>query len=137
MLCIYCKEREAKAREHYLPQCLGRFQNFEPLLDKLCQPCNEQIGRIHEREFCRRSPEAVLRSIHWIKGQARGGRKKRPTHIYQPEKIGGQHLYFFAPDPETGQSILRQTDNKPRTVKEISQLVIFDDVGEVTRHIPI
>src|ERR1017187_7850241 len=137
MLCIYCKEREADAREHYLPQCLGRFQNFEPLLDRLCQPCNEAIGRTLEREFCRKSPEAVLRSVNWIKGQPGGGRKKRRAHIYQPEKIGGQHLSFFAPDPVTGQSILWQTDKKPRTVKEISQLVIFDDEGEITQHIAI
>jgi hypothetical protein len=137
MLCIYCKEREADAREHYLPQCLGRFQNFEPLVDRLCQLCNEGIGQALEREFCRKSPEAVLRSVHWIKGQQRGGRKKRPVHIYQPEKIGGQHIYFFAADPETGQSILWQTDKNPRTVKEISQIVMLDDEGEATQHIPI
>jgi hypothetical protein len=130
---IYCGQHAADAREHYLPQCRGRFHNFEPLLGKLCQECNEGIGGTLEREFCRRSPEAVLRSVHWIKGQ----HKRRQGHSYQPEKIGGQHLYFFAPDPETGQSILWQTDKEPRTVKERSQLVICDDAGEVTQHIPI
>ena len=44
MLCIYCREREADAREHYLPQCLGRFWDFQPLLGTLCQQCNEGIG---------------------------------------------------------------------------------------------
>jgi hypothetical protein len=132
MLCIYCNERDADAREHCLPECLGRFENFEPLLARICQQCNEGIGGALEREFCRKGPEAVLRSTHWIKGQQRGGRKKRKAHIYQPERIGGQHLYFFAPDPETGLSILWQTDQKPRTVKETSQLVIFDDEGEAT-----
>jgi len=137
MLCIYCKEREADAREHYLPQCLGRFQDFEPLLGRVCQQCNEGIGGTLEREFCRRSPEAVLRSVHWIKGQHRGGRKKRRAHIYQPEKLGGPHLYFFAPDPETGRIILWQTDKKPGTVKEISQLLVLDDDGEIAQYIPI
>jgi len=137
MFCIYCKEREADAREHYLPQCLGRFQNFEPLLDRLCQSCNERIGCTLEREFCRKSPEAVLRSVHWIKGQSRDGQKKRQAHIYQPVRVGSQHLYFFASDPETGQSILWQMDKKPQTVKEISQILIFDDEGEVIQHIPI
>ena len=137
MLCIYCKEREADAREHYLPQCLGRFQNFEPLLNRLCQKCNEDISAL-EREFCRRSPEAIVRSVNWIKGQTRGSRKKRkPAHIYQPEKIGGRHLYMYGPDPETGRNILWQTDTKPGAVKEISQFVLFDDQGEETHHIPI
>lgn len=137
MLCIYCNEREANAREHFLPQCLGRFQNFEPLLNRLCQRCNEDIGAL-EREFCRRSPEAIVRSVNWIKGQPRGSKTTRkPAHVYQPEKIGGRHLYMYGPDPETGRDILWQTDRKPRTVKEISQLVIFDDTGDVTHHIPI
>jgi hypothetical protein len=137
MLCIYCKEHEANAREHYLPQCLGRFQNFEPLLHRLCQDCNGDISAL-EREFCRRSPEAIVRSVNWIKGQRRSRRKeRRPAHIYQPEKIGGRHLYMYGPDPKTGRDILWQTDTKPGEVKEISQFVLFDDQGEETNHIPI
>jgi hypothetical protein len=136
MLCIYCKERGANAREHYLPQCLGRFQKFEPLLHRLCQNCNEDISAL-EREFCRRSPEAIVRSVNWIKGQTRSRKKRQPAHIYQPEKIGGRHLYMYGPDPETGRDILWQTDTKPGAVKEISQFVLFDDLGEETNHIPI
>ncbi len=138
MLCIYCREREADAREHYLPQCLGRFQNFVPLLDRVCDDCNHEIGGITEREFCRRSPEAVARSIHWIKGQKRGSQKNRkPARIYQPEKIGGRHLYMYCPDPETGRDLLWRTDTQPGSVKEISQLVIFDVDDDDIDHIPI
>lgn len=139
MLCIYCKEREADGREHYLPQCLGRFQNFEPLCDRLCQKCNQDIGGSLDREFCRRSPEALVRSMHWIKGQTRGSKKNRkPAHIYQPEKIGGRHLYMYGPDPESGRDILWQTDPaKPGAVKEISQIILFDEQGEETHYIPI
>jgi hypothetical protein len=137
MLCIYCNEREADAREHYLPQCLGRFINFEPLLDRLCQSCNEEIGSALEREFCRRSPEAVIRSLHWIEGQHRGGKNKRPRQIYQPEKIGGKHLYLFAPDPDSGRTILWQMGPQPGTLKEVSQMVIRDGEDEDIKHIPI
>lgn len=138
MLCIYCNEREADAREHYLPQCLGRFKNFDPLLDRLCGRCNQEIGGTLERVFCRRSPEAVVRSLNWIKGQNRGSRKSRkPARIFQPENIGGRHLDFFAADQQTGQSISWQTDNQPGTIKEISQLVILDATGEILQHIPI
>ena len=137
MLCIYCNRREADAREHYLPQCLGRFRDFQPLLDAICQDCNQAIGGEVEREFCRRSPEAVIRSAHWIKGRPRGGRAKQPAHMYQPEKIGGEHLYFFGPDPGTGEDILWQPDEQPGTVKPISQIVTFDREGKLTGHIPI
>lgn len=136
MLCIYCKVREADAREHYLPQCLGRFENFEPLLDRLCNTCNHEIGGELEREFCRRSPEAVLRSIHWIKGQQRGGQNKRRARIYQPEKIGGRHMYMFGLD-EDGRNILWQTGEQPGTVKEISQVVILDADDNAVEHIAI
>src|SRR4051794_188459 len=136
MLCIYCKEREANACEHYLPQCLGRFQNFEPLYDRLCQVCNEDIGGALEREFCRRSPEAIARSVHWIKGRSHGSKKKRkPAHVYQPEKIGGRHVYMYGADPETGRDILWQTDGQPGTIKEISQIIIFNDEGDDTHQI--
>ena len=136
MLCIYCKEGEADAREHYLPQCLGRFENFEPLRDRLCNACNHAIGSTVEREFCRKSPEAVLRSTNWIKGQ-NAGKKNRKAQIYQPENIGGRHLYFLAPDPESGIDILWQTDTKPGTVKEISQIVILNAQDNAVEHIPI
>jgi hypothetical protein len=137
MFCIYCNEREAGAREHYLPQCLGRFHNFEPLLDRLCDTCNQQIGGDLEREFCRRSPEAVLRSMHWIKGQRRGGQKKRQAHIYQPEKIGGRYLSFLARDPGSDRDILWQPDELPGTAKEISQVVILDAGDNAVEHIAI
>ncbi len=139
MLCIYCKEREANAREHYLPQCLGRFQNFEPLLGRLCQKCNQDIGGSLEREFCRRSPEALLRTSHWIKGQTRGSEKKRKAaHIYQPEKVGGRHLYMYGPDPDNGRDILWQTDPaKPGHVREISQILLFYEQDAQTHCIPI
>ena len=122
MLCIYCKERTADAREHYLPQCLGRFENFEPLLDRLCDGCNHEIGGELEREFCRRSPEAVVRSVNWIKGQRRGSQKNRkPARIYQPEKVGGRHLYMLAPIPTEDMTFSgRRTNSRERLRKSRS-----------------
>ena len=136
MLCIYCMEREADSREHYLPRCLGGFLNFETLLDRICRVCNNEIGGLLEREFCRRSPEAILRSVNWIKGQPRGGLGKRPTRIYQPEKIGDRHIYMIGPDMD-GRNILWQTGDRPGSVKEISQIVILDSNDDAVEHIPI
>jgi hypothetical protein len=122
-----------------VPQCLGRFHNFEPLYDRLCQKCNGEGLRDLDREFCRRSPEAAVRSMHWIKGQLHGSKKRRKrAHIYEPQRIGGRHLYMYGPDPETGEDILWQTDDaKPGAIKEISQFVLLNDDGEHVHHIPI
>jgi len=84
MLCIYCNEREADAREHYLPQCLGRFQNFEPLLDRLCQKCNADIGAL-EREFCRRSPEAIVRGVNYWRRNPRAALGDRGRYVAFPK----------------------------------------------------
>jgi hypothetical protein len=94
MLCIYCDEREADAREHPLPQALGGFSNYQPLRDRICQPCNEEISKA-ELEFCRLSPEAVLRNTEWVK---RGGKQKSAASPFMPRTIGGKHLVF---SPET------------------------------------
>ena len=99
----------------------------------------EAMGGSLDREFSRRSPEAPIRSIHRIKGQQHGSKKKRKfAHVYQPEKIGGRHLYMYEPDPNTGRQILWQTDPaRPCAVKEISQVILFDEHAEERQHIPI
>ena len=135
MLCIYCGSRKADAREHYLPQCLGGFRNYEPLLDKICQICNEEIGGEIELEFARRSPEAVLRSVNWVKRG--GGKKPAQTGMFQPKHLGGKHLYFFAPDAQTGHNILWQTTEKPGAIREISQLLVLEAGDQVVQYIPI
>ena len=72
----------------------------------------------------------------YIKGQ-NARKKNRQTHIYQPEKIDGQHLFFFGSDPESGRDILWQTDKQPGTVKEISQVIILDAQDNAVEYIPI
>lgn len=75
--------------------------------------------------------------MHWIKGQRRGGQKKRPAHIYLPEKIGGKHLYSLGLDRDSGIDILWQTDEQPGTIEEISQIIILDADDNAVEHIPI
>ena len=138
ILCIYCKEREANAREHYLPHVLGAFRTSSLFGTASARNARGHRGSL-DREFSRRSPEAPIRSIHRIKGQQHGSKKKRKfAHVYQPEKIGGRHLYMYGPDPNTGRQILWQTDPaRPCAVKEISQVILFDEHAEERQHIPI
>ncbi len=134
MLCIYCSERQADAREHPLPQSLGGFLNYEPLLDRLCQPRNEEIS-IVETEFARLSPEAVLRSTKWVK---RGGRKPRGrASSFVPQTIGGKHLLFHARDPESGYDLLWQPDTIPGSIKPLSQFVILDEERRQIGLVPV
>jgi len=134
MLCIYCHERQADGREHALPESLGGFLNYEPLRDRICQPCNEEISKV-EQEFARLSPEAVLRSTKWVK---RGGRKRRGRQsAFEPQKIGGKHLSFYARDPESGHVLLWQPDTIPGSVKPLSQFVILDEGRRQIGLVPI
>jgi len=133
MLCIYCSEREAHAREHPLPQSLGGFLNYEPLRGRICQSCNEEISKV-ELEFARLSPEAVLRNTTWVK---RGGKKKSGPSPFKPQNIGGKHLSFYARDPESGYVLLWQPDELPGNVKPLSQFVIVDERGEQIGLVPI
>ncbi len=134
MLCIYCSERQADAREHPLRQSLGGFLNYEPLLDRLCQPCNEEIS-IVETEFARLSSEAVLRSTKWVK---RGGRKPRGrASSFVPQTIGGKHLLFHARDPESGYDLLWQPDTIPGSIKPLSQFVILDEERRQIGLVPV
>jgi len=134
MLCIYCRERQGDAREHPLPQSLGGFLNYEPLRDRICQPCNEEISKV-EQEFARLSPEAVLRSTKWVK---RGGRKPREHRSsFEPQEIGGKHIWFHARDPESRYDLLWQPDTIPGSVKPLSQFVILDEEHNQIGLVPV
>jgi hypothetical protein len=135
MLCIYCQESDANAREHYLPRSLGGFEKFVPLLDRLCQKCNEEIGSKAELAFARQSPQGILRNLQLVKRSR--GKRTRSQSVYSPKFIGDEHFSLSATDPETGLELLWQLDEGPGTIGEISQLVIFDANGEVAHHIPI
>ncbi len=135
MLCIYCQASEANAREHYLPRSLGGFANFEPLLDRLCQNCNQEIGGTCELAFARRSPEGILRNLSLVKRKK--GKQEKPDNGFTPKFIGSDHFRLKAKDPVTGLDLLWQTGDQPGTIREISQLILFSEDGSVTHQIPI
>ena len=117
---------------------MGGFLNFEPLRDRICQLCNEAIGNEVELEFARNSPEAAVRSLNWVRGQKRSGKKRAPKRsVYEPTRISGNHMYLLAPDPDSGHTILWQTDEQPGTVKPISQFLIFDGEDKLLNRIPL
>ena len=134
MRCIYCSQRQADAREHPLPQFLGGFGNYEPLVGRICQPCNQDIGRV-ETQFARFSPLAVRRKMQWV---TRGGKQKKdPPSPFVPQTAGGEQLYFCNRDPDSGYTIFWQPDTEAGTVKPVSQFVILDEGGSQIGLLPI
>jgi hypothetical protein len=76
-----------------------------------------------------------LRSTNWVK---RGGRKPRGHRSsFEPQKIGGKHLWFHARDPESGYVLLWQPDTIPGSVKPLSQFVILDEGHRQIGLVPI
>jgi hypothetical protein len=67
--CIYCSETKEVSKEHYLPEGLGRFKNFEALNDRICKDCNNTFGRAIEEQFCRGGEIGFMRYALGIKGK--------------------------------------------------------------------
>jgi len=66
--CIYCGLVKEMSDEHYLPECLGKFKNFEMLDDRICRECNSRCGEIEE-QFCRGGEIGFFRVAFGIGGK--------------------------------------------------------------------
>jgi hypothetical protein len=67
--CVYCSQTKEMSDEHYLPECLGRFKNFECLNDRICPDCNNLIGSELEEQFCRGGEIGFMRYALGITGK--------------------------------------------------------------------
>src|SRR5689334_16868560 len=61
--CIYCGDEKELSREHYLPECLGRFENYETLDDRICTECNHKLGQLVDEQFCRGGQVGYFRTF--------------------------------------------------------------------------
>lgn len=98
--CIYCKNKEADAREHYLPACLGEFLNYELLYNRLCNDCNNEIGKLDE-QFCRCGPESFIRRIKGIKGR----KKHKKVNPFYRKSSGGKYIEMEMNDHHNNKKI--------------------------------
>ena|SRR5215472_970939 len=69
MACAYttpaglCDGKAAlSANEHYLPRALGNFKNNEPLVNRICNSCQELCSQL-EDVFAHNSAEAFFREM--------------------------------------------------------------------------
>lgn len=120
-LCIYCDENKATSGEHYLPACLGNFQNYEQLHNKLCSKCNGTIGLLDE-QFCRCGPEAFFRIILGIKGRKH---HKKVNPIYRGS-AGGKRIVIEADHPKLDCKIFCEIEEGSENVFPARQIIVID-----------
>jgi hypothetical protein len=133
--CIYCGEEKEFSREHYLPECLGRFKNFETLDDRVCRECNNRIGRELEDQFCRAGEVGFLRYGLGIEGKKR----KEAVNPFERGSSGSSPLMMKAKIPGQGEEVRLQLVKGTREgrtvhVDYIPQVILTTEAGE-THHI--
>src|SRR5437867_10621251 len=123
-VCIYCPSVGPFADEHALSCCLGEFQGFPTLKDRVCKSCNEQIGKAEE-QFCRSGPEAFFRRLLGIGGR----RTHEKVNPFERGSAGGKPIDFEAPHPGLGIAVLWELNPGERSVREVRQIVVTDEHG--------
>ena len=122
--CIYCSNEDKPSREDYLPRCLGTFQGYQRLLNKVCTRCNNSFSDI-EREFCRRSPEAFFREWIGIEGRKHHTRflpfrtsRSHPAPLIMKGRFPGEQF-----------EVLWEVNRGKCSIRELTQLVLKDSNG--------
>ena len=124
--CIYCGKRDSISSEHYLPVCLGRFRNLEPLQDKLCSKCNSKIGLLEE-QFCRCGPEAFFRILFGIKGRSH---HKKPSPFYRGS-AGGKYIVTTTKHPTRDCDIYCEMEEGSENTFPARQVIFEDQEGKL------
>ena len=126
--CIYCGN-PAESPEHGLPRSLGTFCPLQVLHGKVCDDCNQALGREIDKEFTRVGPEAILRAGLGIEG--RHGASQSPFYFRAATTQPLRAIDAGAPDDETG--LLWETvpgsSGEPEG-RLLQQLIIVDDSGK-------
>ena len=128
--CIYCP-KPPDSPEHWLPRSLGTFGPLQVLNDKICDDCNQALGREIDPEFARVGPEAILRAGLGVEG--RHGPSKSPYYYKAATEQPLRAVVPEAPEDEAG--LLWETvpgsSGEPEG-RLLQQLVIVD--GSEKRH---
>src|SRR6185312_11144 len=93
MACVYCGA-PADSAEHWLPRGFGVIKGMTQLQDRLCNPCNNELGKLDE-EILRTGPTAFVRSLLKIEG--RHGKVVSPFHYKVMGKESATAMTMKAP----------------------------------------
>ncbi len=126
--CIYCGKENLASIEHYLPECLGRFETFETLDDRICRDCNNHIGRELEDQLCHAGEIGFMRNALGVIG------KRRRRITINPFKRGSAGAPPFemrgrvpGQDFEVRLQLIRGSET---TIEYLPQLIINSESDE-------
>jgi hypothetical protein len=130
--CIYCTA-PALSREHWIPRGLGAFRGYTPLLDRLCEDCNNFLGRELDEEFIRTGAIGFQRGLYGIQGRSGSSSVNpflfRATASQQPTEM-------LMPVPHASHLILgeayRDADGN-KCARPLRQIVVRKPDGPIAR----
>ena len=127
--CIYCAAPDPRSREHWILRGLGSFNGYTPLLNRLCQTCNERLGQELDEEFLRTGQIGFQRALHGVRGRA----GHAPVNPFHYRAMGGQQPNtMMMPIPHAQHHVLaeayRDADGN-RCSKPLRQLVVRNQDG--------
>ena len=125
--CVYCPNA-ADSPEHWLPRSLGTFGPLQLLNDRLCDDCNQSLGREVDQEFTRVGPEAILRAGLGIQG--RHGDVRSPFYFRAATTQPLRAVDANPPEDEAGllwETVLGE-HGEPQG-RLLQQLVVVDEQG--------
>lgn len=127
--CIYPGPHGVISKEDYLPVALGRFKGCEPLLDRVCDKCNNRIGNTAEVQFLRTGPMAFFR---WMLGIE--GRDGPPPSPFYQGAGGAPPLYMIGCAPGLDYNLLWEVEPGTENVYPLRQVVFSHPL---TEHHPV
>jgi hypothetical protein len=116
------------ANEHYLPRALGNFKNNEPLVNRICDDCQQLCGKI-ETVFAHNSPDAYFR--HMLGQLGRKNHEKK--NIFYDATFGIPPLAVLGKYPGHDFELLWEPVEGADGFAPMSQLIFFPKEGETVR----
>lgn len=106
--CIYCGQ-PANGREHWLPASLGSVQGDVTLFDRICTPCNIDLGHTVDQEFARTGLVGYMRAAHAVVPGGGAG----PGPFYYRAGAAQPPTQLRIPDPEGRYEVLAEARPHP------------------------
>jgi len=125
-LCIYPGPHAASmSEEHPLPDGLGRFRGYQPLIGKVCSSCSRKIGEIEE-PFLRTGYIAAFRRQLGIKGK-----DGFPPSPYARGASGIPRLRAMGRILDFPYEILLEGDFGATSARPLRQIIFREQGGEI------
>jgi hypothetical protein len=134
--CIYCPN-PPDGREHWLNRSLGTFHGNTLLTDRICTPCNVELGGTIDLELLRSGHTGMTRQVLGIGG--RPGHEKKNVFEYRASQLEPPVQVFHQQNgdwqPVLEQAIAKNPDGTLRAI-QARALTIDTEAGKQTMPFP-